>query len=285
MTITGSTRLVGLFGNPVEHTLSPALHNPAFRKLNLDYVYIPLPTPKDNIAQAVDALRVFNFVGANVTIPFKTAVLPYLDEISPVSEKIGAVNTIVNRNGHLYGTTTDPEGFINGFGEKGHSFRNKTTAIIGTGGAARTIAFTLLLQPEPGQLYISGRNTQALATLSEEIKNKTGKTITAVPLHQYGDIQKCCDIVIQSTCVGMHPNVDKSPLEVHHLEPGQILYDIVYTPEDTAIIKIARDKGLSTVGGLGMLVHQGIASFKLWTGITPEVSDFYLNIRGALSSR
>lgn len=291
MEILGTTRLIALLGDPVAHSLSPAMHNPAFDHYGLDFAYVPLRVSSEGLKTALDALRVFNFRGANVTLPHKQAVIPFLDEVTESSRMIGAVNTILNEDGRLIGTTTDPEGFLECYREKGHSFIGQSVAILGNGGSARTIAYSLLMHDRPGRVILVGRDLRKSRQLASEIADRLGLRAgeTALPapeavsLADYASVRDRIQVVVNATPVGMHPNVDASPLAAGDLMPGQIIYDIVYAPERTRLIQDAEARGLRTVGGLGMLVHQGRASFRFWTGIKPDAAMFYASAREKLA--
>jgi shikimate dehydrogenase len=234
-----------------------------------------------DLPAAVEALRRFDFRGANVTLPHKQAVLPLLDEISDLSRKMGAVNTIINENGKLVGTTTDAEGFLEGFREAGHDFGGRTVAILGNGGSARTLAHALMLAaPAPARVVLVARDRKKSERLAKEIP---GLEIT--DLGDYASLKKDIQVVVNATPVGMLPDPEASPLRPEDLQTGQIIYDIVYTPERTRLLRDAQDRGLQTVGGLGMLVHQGRASFRLWTGVMPEASLFYQAARARLQDK
>jgi len=282
MGIKGTTRLIGILGDPVSHSLSPAMHNAAFAHYDLDLAYVPLPVSAADLPVAVSALRAWNFLGANITLPHKQAIIPYLDEVSDISRLMGAVNTVVNRDGRLIGTTTDPIGFREGFLESGLTFKGKAVALIGNGGSARTLAFTLALMEDLSGMALVARDEGKSQILRREIAEKTGKDLTCIPLAEYparaGDFQ----IVVNTTPLGMYPKVDACPLGEDALMPGQIIYDIIYTPERTQLLQRALHKKLNTVGGLGMLVHQGAASFKLWTGIDCDIKLLYGTVRKAL---
>lgn len=281
-TIRGSTRLLALLGHPVAHSLSPAMHNAAIEGHGLDLAYVPLDVPPDALPAAVAGLRAMNFLGANVTLPHKQAVLPLLDDVSEISRRMGAANTIVNRDGRLFGTTTDPEGFLSAFRAAGHDFDGKTVALLGNGGAARTIAFALATMTRVRRVALVARAPGKSSSLIAEIKAAVPACdLVSVPLETYPDARKEYDIVVNATPIGMHPRVDASPLGGDALDPGQIVYDIVYNPEETALLRAARARGCATVGGLGMLIHQGLASFELWTGIRPDPATFLAGIRAA----
>ncbi len=290
MEILGTTRLVALLGDPVAHSLSPAMHNAAFDHYGLDFAYVPLRVAADGVKTAIEAIRVFNFRGANVTLPHKTAVIPYLDQLTESARVIGAVNTILTENGRLIGTTTDPEGFLEGYREQGHSFIGQSVAILGNGGSARTIAYALLMQDRPKRVVLVARDLEKSRRLAAEITERLGLVAGGAmpipeisPLAEYASISEAIDVVVNTTPIGMHPNLDASPVRAEDLLPGQVAYDIVYAPERTRLIADAEARGLKTVGGLGMLVHQGRASFEIWTGIKPDARSYYEAARSKLS--
>jgi shikimate dehydrogenase len=279
MPIRGTTRLLGILGNPLGHSYSPAMHNHALESLGLDFVYVPLAVDVLRLEETLRGLAAVNFVGANVTLPHKQSVIPLLDELSDISRQMGAVNTLVNRDGKLFGTTTDPEGFLRGFTDAGHSFAGKSVVILGNGGAARTIAFALSLLAGPARVTLVARDAKKSAVLADEILDKTGKSLETLSLADYAAHAAGFDVVVNTTPIGMHPDLEASPLQAEWLHPGQIVYDIIYNPEETALMRRARARGCAVVGGLGMLVHQGAASFKLWTGVDPDPEIFYAGIR------
>jgi shikimate dehydrogenase len=282
MSIKGSTRLIGILGNPVHHSLSPAMHNALFDHFDLDMAYVPLRVENSDLAVAVQALRALNFRGANVTLPHKQAVIPLLDEVSDLSRLIGAVNTIVNDNGRLVGTTTDPIGFREGFLETGLAFKGKAVALLGNGGSARTIAFTLAMMEETAGLALVARNAEKSQRLADEIEGKTGKRPLCLSLDDYQGQAENFQIVVNTTPLGMYPDIEASPLSEEALRSSQVIYDIIYTPERTKLLQFAQRRKLNMVGGLGMLVHQGAASFKLWTGVEPDLRLMYRTVRKAL---
>jgi shikimate dehydrogenase len=287
MEIRGTTRLIAILGDPVAHSLSPAMHNTAFASHGLDLAYVPLKVRGADLKTAVEALRAFGFRGANVTLPHKQNVIPYLDGISEISRMMGAVNTIVNEEGRLTGTTTDPTGFLEGFREAGHGFEGRTVALLGNGGSARTIAFALALEGRPDRVVLAARDVEKSRRLLAEIGSKLGEAAAgrfeAVALADYPRARDGVEIVVNTTPIGMAPDVEQSPIPAAALAGSEVAYDIVYVPEKTRFLRDAEARGLRTVGGLGMLVHQGRASFKLWTGIEPEAELFYGAARAHLA--
>jgi shikimate dehydrogenase len=279
MTIRGSTRLLGILGNPLSHSYSPAMHNAGIESLGLDLAYLPFQVAEADLGPLLNALKAVGFLGVNVTMPHKRAVLPFLDEVSEISRKMGVVNTIVNRGGKLFGTTTDPEGFLRGYTEAGHSFDGQSVLILGNGGSARTIAFALMLMTKHAGVTMAARDMEKSGILAKEIHDKTGGVVTVVPLDAVGGETGRHGIVVNTTPLGMHPDLAASPLRPEWLHPGQTVYDIINNPAETALMRDARARGCAVVGGLGMLVHQGLASFELWTGKNPGSAVFYEGIR------
>jgi shikimate dehydrogenase len=280
MILRGTTRLLGILGNPLSHSYSPAMHNAAIEGLGLDLVYLPLKVEPSGLEACLRSLRELDFLGVNVTLPYKEAVIPYLDEVSDLSRIMGAVNTIVQgQDGKLSGTTTDPEGFLAGFHEAGHTFDGKSIVILGNGGSARTLAFALFLMATPRRVTLAARNTARSSELVQEIHSRLNHKLEMIDLQDYPKHQAEFEIVVHTTPVGMHPKTEESLLPLEMLEPTQIVYDLTYNPEETLLLRRARQRGCRTVGGLGMLVHQGIASFKLWTGIDADPAYYYAGIR------
>ncbi|HLP42798.1 MAG TPA: shikimate dehydrogenase [Fibrobacteria bacterium] len=287
--IRGTTRFVALLGDPVAHSLSPAMHNAAFARHGLNFAYVPLRVRPADVKAALEGLRALGFRGANVTLPHKQAVLPHLDAVSEISRLMGVVNTLTIEDGRIMGTTTDPHGFLEGFREAGHDFAGKSVAVLGNGGSARTIAFALALEGRPARVLLAGRDVEKSHRLIGEIGSKLGegaaRTLEAVALADYGAAADGVQVVVNATPIGMHPDTEVSPIPANALRPGQVVHDIVYVPEKTRLLRDAEALGLPTVGGLGMLVHQGRASFRLWTGIEPDASIFHEAARSGLVAR
>jgi shikimate dehydrogenase len=265
------------------------MHNAAFAALGIDCAYVPLRVRPADVKSAVEALRILGFRGANVTLPHKQAVIPFLDALSETSRMMGAVNTIVNEDGRLTGTTTDGQGFLEGFREAGHSFTGKTVAVIGNGGSARTIAFALALEGMPRRIVLAGRDGAKSRRLQAEIGSKVGrgpgKTMETADIADLEPVLDEVDVIVNATPIGMHPDSESTPVPAGLLRAGQVAYDIVYAPEKTRFLREAEARGLKTVGGLGMLVHQGRAAFKLWTGAEPDAALFYGAARAQLAAR
>lgn len=263
------TKQVGLIGWPIKHSLSPAMHNAAFAKLGLDWTYVLLPTPPGQLAQALEELLGRDFVGSNVTMPHKRAVIPHLDELSDAARLIGAVNTIHIQDGKLIGENTDAIGFLNALKESGHDPKGMRVAMLGAGGAARAALFSLL-QAGAGRVTVINRTVERAAALIDDLAEAfPASSLGFEPLNSetLAALHGQVDLVVNSTSIGMLPQSDASPWPAAVAIPtGAIFYDIVYYPVQTQFLRRAQEAGQETVNGLGMVVHQGAVAFEIWTG-------------------
>lgn len=261
------TTLVGLIGWPVRHSLSPAMHNAAFAALELNWAYVPLPVPSDRVGAAVRGLRALGFRGANVTVPHKQAVMPFLDALTPAAQSIGAVNTIVvGVDGALLGDNTDAPGFAADLAAQGVEIAGRSVTMVGAGGAARAVLYALL-QGGAARVTILNRNVERARALAKEFAPLApGCTLDALRFPQ--SVQDCAgaDLVINCTSLGMSPSVEGLPWDADApFMPGQVVYDLVYNPAQTRLLQMAAAQGAKAVGGLGMLVWQGALAFAQWT--------------------
>ena len=271
--ISGKTKLCGIIGDPVEHTLSPAMHNAAFKKMGLDYFYVPFRVKKEDLGKAIAGMRALNIRGLNVTIPHKVAVIPFLDKLDPLAEKIGAVNTIVNDDGILTGYNTDATGFLQALLESGIEPKGKNVVILGAGGASRAISF--ILAERGAYLVILNRLLELdwAEELAGRLSNIFGEEVKALELVEenlVGSLEKT-DILINATSVGMSPNIDESPVPSTLLKPALVVFDTVYNPIKTRLLRKAGEAGAKTISGIEMLVWQGALAFEKWTGIKAPV--------------
>ncbi len=270
--ISGKTKVCGLIGDPVEHTMSPAMHNAAFKELGLDYIYVAFSVKPNNLKKAIDGMRALNMPGLNVTIPHKVNVIPLLDKLDLLAEKIGAVNTIVNNNGVLTGYNTDATGFLQPLLEKGIEPEGKNIAVIGAGGAARAVSY--ILADRGANLLIINRQEEldwAIA-LAERISEDFSKEVNAMELTP-GNLMAAinsADILINATSVGMSPNIGASTVPANLFKRDLTVYDVVYNPVKTKFLKDAAAAGAEIISGIDMLVWQGILAFEKWTGIKPS---------------
>ena len=263
--ISAKTKICGIFGYPVGHSLSPLMHNAAFRKLGLDYTYLAFNVAPEDLAVAVKSIRALNLAGINVTIPHKETVIPFLDELSQEAKDIGAVNTIVPVNCQLIGDNTDGRGFIKSLVEENKiEPRNKKVVLLGAGGAGRSISVSLVRNGIKN-LWLHDLMTDKLGKLTSDLKllAKTGK-IEKISSRQLPEAVAAADILINATPVGMREK-DPSVIDPAFLHKNLFVYDIVYN-RPTALLKEAKRRGIKSANGLGMLVCQGAISFELWTG-------------------
>jgi len=284
--ITGHTTLVGVIGWPVKHSLSPAMHNAAFAELGLDWVYVPLPVYPDHIGEAVRGLRALGFAGANVTVPHKQAVLAHLDEVSRAVQVIGAVNTIVVRDGALYGDNTDAAGFIASLRETGFDPVGTYCALLGAGGAARAVTHALA---DAGALQICIYNrtfSRARDLCHDMAKFHPDVRFEPASLGDVAAIGDEIDLLVNATSLGMWPHTEVSPWPVELPFPAHLtVCDLVYNPQETRFLTQARAAGAEMVYGLGMLVNQGAAAFEMWTGHPAPAETMREACLGALRGR
>jgi shikimate dehydrogenase len=270
--ISGHTGILGVIGDPIEHTLSPAMHNAALQALGLDFVYVPFHVRPAQLPQALAGMRGLGIRGLNVTVPHKRAVIEHLDEISPEAAAIGAVNTIVNEDGRLLGHNTDVYGVIESLRrDAGLDALPPHVVLLGAGGAARAILFGLLQRTEVKSIQLLNRTVERAEELAADF-DRSGARISVASLDDRSGEQITAQLVINSTSVGMTPHPEFSPLgERSGFRPGMTLLDIVYNPPTTRLMQQAEEAGARAVNGLGMLVFQGAGSFELWTGTVPPV--------------
>jgi shikimate dehydrogenase len=267
--ISATTQLVGLLGWPVSHSVSPVMHNAAFAHLGMDWRYVPLPVPPQRVEEAVLGLRALGFRGANVTVPHKQAVMPFLDRWTPAAEAIGAVNTIiVEEGGGLVGENTDGAGFIADLAEHGVDLRQRHALVIGAGGSARAVVYGLAEAGCDAVTVLNRTVERAEGLLADMSDYFEGVRFRAAAFPD--DVARLADeadLIINCTSLGMTPNVAGLPWEedVEFL-PQQTVYDLVYNPAATRLLQLAGADGARAIGGLGMLIHQGAIAFQRWTG-------------------
>ncbi len=270
--ITERIKILCVIGHPIEHSLSPIMHNAAIRELKLEFIYLAFNIHPNNLSHAVKGFRAFNILGINVTIPFKQKIMKFLDEIEPMAQKIGAVNAIKNNEDYLIGRNTDAEGAMKAFLNSGYSISGKNVLLLGAGGAARAIAY--IMAKEANKIVIVNRTEKRAIKIANELKkyfntNIEGKYNSTSVLKRES---KKADILINATPIGMYPNIQLSPISAEFLHDDLIVYDIVYNPIETKLIKNATEKGCKTIGGLDMLVNQGALAFEWWTNKKPNVN-------------
>lgn len=271
--IDGETKLCCLIGDPVSHSLSPLMQNHAFRKTGINAVYLAFKVISDNLKKVVDGLKSINILGANVTIPYKTEIAKLMDKLDESAVKIGAVNTIKNDEGLLKGYNTDSEAAIDLINERIRNVEDENVLLIGAGGVARAIAYGLALK---------GANITILnRTISraEELKNDLLKNFRdnlrcrVIDLKELGKGLGEFRILVNATSIGMTPNVNETPIKKEYLKGEMIVFDTVYNPLETLLLKEAKKSGCAVIEGYKMLVKQGALSFKIWTGRNPPIKE------------
>ena len=269
--LTGHTRIVGIIGDPIEHSRSPQMHNAAFAKAGLDYVYVPFHVRPDDLAHAIAGFKALNVVGINVTLPHKQAVIPYLTSISREAELVGAVNTLTFVDDGIHGDNTDAPGVLKALEEEGDMSVpvGQEVVVLGAGGSARAVVVALALGGV-ASITIANRTVERAVSLAEEMQQKTNILMHGMGLAdaRLPDAVSRCMLLINTATASMDPT---QPLLVSAdwLQSNTIVYDIVYTPPVTPLMKAASERRCPTLGGIGMLVHQGAIAFEKWTGVTP----------------
>ena len=266
-TISPATRLCAVIGNPVAHSLSPALHNAAFNALGLDFVYVAFRV--EDLKSALAGMRALeNFRGLSVTIPHKIEIIDYLDEVAGIDRCIGSVNTVINENGRLYGCGTDGPGALKALLDAGVSLAGANILMLGAGGAARAIAFTLARCTTPDSLVILDINQQLLDSLTTDLQAAT-ETVIEGGMLEPGTIAAqvaAADLIINCTPVGMHPHEEKTLVPAELFRRGQVVFDIVYNPLETRLLRDARLRGCTVVSGVEMFINQAVLQFEKFTG-------------------
>lgn len=266
MDIDARTQFCGVIGNPVGHSLSPAIHNAAFRKLGLNFVYLAWQV--EAIGEAIKGLRALgNFRGASVTIPHKVAAIPFLDHVETTAQKIGAINTIVAEKGELTGYNTDATGALRALKEGEVELTGKRIVVLGSGGAARAIAFALAVESGAEQLTLLGIDDRERTSLAQEIRTQAALTVEDLHLDETAlrRVLPGAHVLIHCTPVGMSPKVDATSVSASLLHTGLSVMDIVYNPLETRLLKDAKNVGCKTIPGLEMFLNQAVAQFELWT--------------------
>ena len=260
--ISGTTQIYGLIGDPVEHSFSPPMMNAVFSYMNLDACYLAFQVDEKKVSEAIAGIRALNFAGVNVTVPHKSSVIPYLDEVSPLAKKIGAVNTISNVKGRLKGTNTDFSGFIRSLKTLNFSPKKKTIALLGSGGSARALVAGLA---DAGALRVMlhNRTAERAEKLVTEFSQYFPLTqLEAVSLQTIHETP--LDLLVNTTTVGMFSS--DIPVDLKECRKISLLADIIYSPRQTSLLKQAEELGITAVNGIGMLLYQGCDAFTFWTG-------------------
>ena len=284
--ITGKTKILGVIGAPIAHSLSPIIQNAALHEAGLDYVYTAFPVRRDALASAVCGLRDAGVAGFNVTIPFKTEIMPLLDVLSEDAQRIRAVNTVViASDGTMTGHNTDVTGFMAGFAARGIGLAGKRTVLIGAGGAARA-ALWGLLRSGVSSVCIGVRNLAKGKALCTDFAADGTLAVYCFDDPHFRDVLCTADIVVQTTPIGMSPQTDAMPpVDPAAISPSAAVYDLIYTPAETAFLRAAAAHGCTTINGETMLVMQGAEAFSLWTGVRPNTDLMQRALREELARR
>lgn len=265
-----NTKIVGVIGHPIKHSFSPLMHNLAFDLLKLEYTYLPFDVPISNLKDALKGLIALGIKGVNVTLPLKEKIIEYLGDLSEEANIIGAVNTVVNENGVLHGYNTDVTGVYETLNPYKDELTGSTVTIVGAGGAARSVIYTLIRYFRPKNINIINRTEQKAESLKNYFSTKmlfdNFKTFSLVP-PDLVDIFKNSNLIVNSSSIGMYPEIDDTVTTIEDsFQKGQIVFDVVYNPMKTKFLQIAEKKGVRVINGLRMFVEQGAKSFELWTG-------------------
>ena len=282
--ITGHTRLTALLGSPVAHSISPLMHNEAFQLLDLDYTYLCFEVNEETLPAAVDGLKACGIRGFNLTMPNKNKIVELLDELSPAARLIGAVNTVVNDDGHLTGYNTDGVGYMQAVKDAGYDITGKTITIMGAGGAATAICAQAALDGVE-KIHIFARETSRFWDRTQKLAENINSTLPCkAVLHENKDTAALAQAISESalllnaTSVGMAPTTEGTIIEdTSHYHPDLIVSDVIYNPREPRFLKEAREAGCRTFNGMYMLLYQGAEAFRLWTGKEMPVKEIKAN--------
>ncbi len=272
MKINGYTRTCGLLGNPVEHTMSPVIHNTLSERLGQNLVYVPFHVPSGHVREAVEGAYALNLLGMNVTVPYKSEVIPFLKDIDPLAGQIGAVNTLVRVENGYKGYNTDMPGLYRAMCEDGVRIEGEKVLILGAGGVARAVAM-LLAQKKAAQIFLLNRSLDRAMLVAEEVNRIAGRELAEVmPLSEYDRLPAGERyLAVQATNVGMFPNVEEAAIEDEKFyEKVHTGYDLIFNPSETRFMQKVRSYGGRAYGGMKMLLYQGIIAYELWTGVQVE---------------
>lgn len=275
-------KLFGVLGNPIGHSMSPVMHNDLFSLYNIDAEYLPFLVQEDELRDAVNGLRALGAGGFNVTVPHKSSIIPFLDEVDELAASIGAVNTVVNKDGKLIGYNTDGLGFLKGLDAYLTKIEGQKILVIGAGGAARAIYFTLAKE-KPMQIDIANRTLEKAVQLIEECPYSISSR--ALTLKDASSELGEYDLIIQTTMIGMEPNITEQPITLEYLREDSVVCEIIYNPLETRILCEAKSIGATVQNGIDMFVYQGALAFEKWTGIFPDIQRMKENVLGQLGGK
>ena len=282
--ITGKTKIFGIIGHPVSHSLSPLMQNAAFEALRLPYCYLPFEVPADGLQRAVQAILPLGILGMNVTIPHKEAVIPFLDSLAPEAQAIGAVNTIEVLSGRLIGHNTDGKGFLRSLSEMEVDPSGKRVILLGAGGAAKGVAISLA-ETGLSEIILINRNLERAKALADRLTSLHPRLKISLLGRNFerSDVRNDTPtLLINATPLGMKED-DPSPFPLSFLDPSWVIADLVYRPDETALLMAARKAGSKIIPGLGMLLYQGALAFEIWTRKKAPIEVMRAALRGGIS--
>ncbi|GHH97076.1 shikimate dehydrogenase [Neobacillus kokaensis] len=275
-------KLYAVIGNPIGHSMSPIMHNDLFSFYQIDASYLPFQIKSENLKDAVNGFKAIGIGGFNVTVPHKTDIIPLLDEVDEFAACIGAVNTVVNENGRLKGYNTDGPGFLKGLQVYMPSTAGKKILIVGAGGAARAIYFTLAKE-KPAAVDIANRTVEKAESLIAECPYSV--TSSAWTLAEAEGNLAVYDLIVQTTLIGMAPKMAEQPIDLTNVRKQALVCDIIYNPLQTKFLQDASDRGANIQNGIEMFVYQGALAFEKWTGIFPDVERMRENVLNQLGGQ
>jgi len=281
--ITSRTKLLGVIGHPISHSMSPLMWNTALQELGLDYIYVAFDVHPENLEKAIDGIRSLGIKGVNVTLPHTSTIIKYIDEVDSFAVKLGAINTIKNEDGVLKAKNTDAGGAKKSLLDRGCNINGKNILILGSGGVSRAIAY--ILAEEANKIVLTDVIKERAINVSKEIRSNMKVDIEGVLSNNKNleEYLKNADIVINATPIGMHPNEDETPIPQDLLRDNLFIFDVIYNPLETRLMKEAAEIGCETLGGLDMLINQGVLAFEWWLNKTPNrelMKDKIINFLG-----
>lgn len=283
--ITGTTQLLAVIGDPVRHSFSPLMHNAAIAQMTLDYAYVALPIKAEDLADAVRGFETIGLVGFNITIPHKQAILPLLSEVSDVAQAVGAVNTVHWNGSGWSGTNTDVEGFLSPLTAMEKDWSQTSAIVLGNGGAARAVVAGCA-QLGCAAVHVVGRSAEKLAAFEQSWAGSAlGENLKVHTWDALGELMPEAELVVNTTPVGMSPKVESSPVSqevMAKMQAGAIAYDLIYVPNPTRFLREAKEQGAIALDGLEMLVQQGAAALRIWTGGEVPVAVMRETLKGHL---
>ncbi len=286
--IDHNTKLIGVIGHPIKHSFSPRMHNLCFQLQKLNFIYLPFDIPASNLKDSLKSLITLGVKGFNVTIPHKEKIIQYLHHVSEEASIVGSVNTVVNESGQLFGYNTDINGIVETLMPYKDDIAKCTVSIIGAGGSARSVLYSLIRNFKVEKINIINRTEERSEALKDYFKDKMKFdnifTYELMPQENI-EILQSSKLIINTTSVGMYPNLEESPIDIDEpFNSDQIVFDLIYNPMKSKFLQIAESKNAVILDGLNMFVVQGAKSFEMWTGTTMDIEHVYGELKDILSS-